>query len=284
MFLPKPGVYRLVNLQSNTALDLSEGDGKSFIGWTKHDNPNQQFVFTPLGHGGGYLIQSAWNGNYATIEDGICTGTAVVGSGFPVTWALEDVTPEMHETHAPRSNGACFRIRWPNSRYVFDLEGYGCDKDGTRIQLAYEKNPVHPCQVWRFEEISYTVPLTSGVNVDAATPLAKFDPGLEVPSGRLVDDLEDESDEDSDYGEFQDASEDGLELELISAVTPINSTPTNKEDKEVEKYKIRRFFDYPDEEEKGSLRQSHMTGIMTTSSTVMTTIAYKNMYSTKPAH
>ncbi|KAJ3806143.1 hypothetical protein F5876DRAFT_50579 [Lentinula aff. lateritia] len=104
-------------------------------GWTKHNNPNQQFVFTPLGHGGGYLIQSAWNGNYATIEDGICTGTAVVGSGFPVTWALEDVTPEMHETYAPRSNGACFRIRWPNSRCVFDLEGYGCDKDGTRVSL-----------------------------------------------------------------------------------------------------------------------------------------------------
>ncbi|KAJ3746935.1 ricin B lectin domain-containing protein, partial [Lentinula raphanica] len=121
-----PGIYRLINLQSHTALDLSEGDGKSFIGWTQHTNANQRFVFTPLGHGGGYLIQSAWNGNYATVQDGICTGVSVVGTGFPATWALEKV--EKGDTF--------FRIRWPNSHYVMDLEGYGSDQDGTRVSLA----------------------------------------------------------------------------------------------------------------------------------------------------
>ncbi|KAJ4465081.1 hypothetical protein J3R30DRAFT_3219453, partial [Lentinula aciculospora] len=116
-------------------------------GWTKHNNSNQQFILTPLGHGGGYLVQNAWNGNYATVEDGISTGVAVVGSGFPATWVLEEIR---HINAGSPSTSNCFRIRWPNSKFVFDLEGYGCDKDGTRIQLAYEQDPVHPCQVWRF--------------------------------------------------------------------------------------------------------------------------------------
>ncbi|KAF5376791.1 hypothetical protein D9757_009480 [Collybiopsis confluens] len=96
----------------------------------------------------GYVIQNAWNGHYATVEDGIGTGISVVGNAFPATWVLEEC-PQ----YARGDGGRCFRIRWPNSRFMIDLEGYGCVKDGTRIQLAYEHQPVHPCQVWRFEEV-----------------------------------------------------------------------------------------------------------------------------------
>ncbi|KAJ3792818.1 hypothetical protein GGU11DRAFT_466616 [Lentinula aff. detonsa] len=141
----KPGTYRLINLQSHTALDLSEGDGRTLIGWTQHNKPNQQFIFTPLGHGGGYLIQNAWNSNYVTVEDGICTGISVVGSGFPATWVVEEIDHGKHDITGLTGN--CFRIRWPNSRYVVDMEGYGCDKDGTRVSLQhlYLFPVVKPC-------------------------------------------------------------------------------------------------------------------------------------------
>ncbi|KAE9390949.1 hypothetical protein BT96DRAFT_832714 [Gymnopus androsaceus JB14] len=214
----KPGTYRLINIQSNTALDLSAGDGRSFSGtfllsqiasctnlrfsgWTKHNNLNQHFIFTPLGHGGGYVIQNAWNGSFATVEDGICTGVPVVASAFPATWVLEECPQWLRgeRTTSRDVDGSyrCFRIRWPNSRYVIDLEGYGCDKDGTRIQLAHEQNPIHPCQVWQFEEVLCTS--SSSERIANATPLLK--------------DAEDGDDE------FYDASDDD-EFSLIQRVLP----------------------------------------------------------------
>ncbi|KIK58543.1 carbohydrate-binding module family 13 protein [Collybiopsis luxurians FD-317 M1] len=194
----KPGIYRLINVQSNTALDLSEGDGRTFIGWTKHGNSNQQFIFIPLGHGGGYVIQSAWNGNYITVEDGICTGVSVVGNAFPVTWVLEECPQWIRGERISSGEGSgrdrCFRIRWPNSRYVVDLEGYGCARDGTKIQLAYEQDPVHPCQIWRFEEVCRA----SVVSDKQINPLA-YTFGMKT-----------EEDDGPDEDDFFDASEDGV--------------------------------------------------------------------------
>lgn len=107
-------------------------------GWSQHQNANQRFIFTPLGHGGGYIIQSEWNGNYMTVEDGICTGIPVVGSAFPATWVLQECPQWLRgERINITGTGRCFRIRWPNSRYVVDLEGYGCDKDGTRVSSLF---------------------------------------------------------------------------------------------------------------------------------------------------
>ncbi|KAJ3994702.1 hypothetical protein F5050DRAFT_429316 [Lentinula boryana] len=216
----KPGTYRLINLQSHTALDLSEGDGRTLIGWTQHNKPNQQFIFTPLGHGGGYLIQNAWNSNYVTVEDGIRTGISVVGSGFPATWAVEEINYEKHNITGLTGN--CFRIRWPNSRYVVDMEGYGCDKDGTRIQLAYEQYPIHPCQVWRFEEVASSVALqTRDLGHDFTGDLSNSESDSESDwegSGQDGDnDIDSENDSDD---EFHDASEDGFEISLLQVELP----------------------------------------------------------------
>ncbi|KAJ3767612.1 hypothetical protein FB446DRAFT_320595 [Lentinula raphanica] len=221
----KPGTYHLINLQSHTALDLSEGDGRSFIGWTQHTNANQRFVFTPLGHGGGYLIQSAWNGNYATVEDGIGTGVSVVGTGFPATWALEKIDSfgsedrEGGDGDGKEKGDTFFRIRWPNSHYVMDLEGYGSDQDGTRIQLAYEQSPAHPCQIWRFEEVESSVDI-AGLDTILAPNDIIFDPksisdsdSEEEESQYSSSDFD--SEDDSSDDEFHDASEDGLDLEGI---------------------------------------------------------------------
>jgi hypothetical protein len=104
-----------------------------FLGWTKHKDINQQFIFTPLGHGGGFAVQSAWNGNYATVEEGICTGIPVVANAFPAAWVLEECPQWLRGKRISDGLTPCFRIRWPNSRFVIDLEGYGCAKNGTKV-------------------------------------------------------------------------------------------------------------------------------------------------------
>lgn len=43
----EPGVYRIVNDQSDTALDLSGYDKRTIIGWPQHGEPNQ-LVRAPL--------------------------------------------------------------------------------------------------------------------------------------------------------------------------------------------------------------------------------------------
>ncbi|KAJ3781081.1 hypothetical protein GGU10DRAFT_336664 [Lentinula aff. detonsa] len=196
----------------HTALDLSEGDGRTLIGWTQHNKPNQQFIFTPLGHGGGYLIQNAWNSNYVTVKDGICTGISVVGS--------EEIDYEKHDITG--LTGHCFRIRWPNSRYVVDMEGYGCDKDGTRIQLAYEQYPVHPCQIWRFEEVASSVALlTRDLGHDFTEDLSNSESDSESDWEGSGQDGDNDTDSENDSDdEFHDASEDGLEISLLQVELP----------------------------------------------------------------
>ncbi|KAJ3718189.1 hypothetical protein C8R42DRAFT_536626, partial [Lentinula raphanica] len=72
---------------------------------------------------------------YATVEDGICTRVPVVGTGFPATWALEKIDCKEREGGDGETGGNMFRIRWPNSHYVMDLEGYRSDKDSTKVSL-----------------------------------------------------------------------------------------------------------------------------------------------------
>ncbi|KAJ3971398.1 hypothetical protein EV361DRAFT_911398 [Lentinula raphanica] len=109
-----------------------------------------------------------------------------------------------------------------------DLEGYGGDKDGTKvgsnasshlqIQLAYEQSPAHPCQIWRFEEVEPPVAIAGLDSTILAPDEIIFDP-------KSISDSEEEesqysssdfdSKDNSSDDEFHDASEDGLDLEGI---------------------------------------------------------------------
>ncbi|KAJ4468913.1 hypothetical protein J3R30DRAFT_3409947 [Lentinula aciculospora] len=124
------------------ALDLSKGDGKSLIGWTKHNNSNQQFILTSLGHGGGYLVQSAWNGNYATVEDGISTGVAV--------WISRHDTGVIRmgrEFSLPTGKILSIHARFGDSRRNYDSDNESDDElhdafeDGLDLVLQQTKAP-----------------------------------------------------------------------------------------------------------------------------------------------
>ena len=44
----EPGVYRIVNEASGTVIDLSAGDNKTVIGWTKNSGNNQLVRVAPF--------------------------------------------------------------------------------------------------------------------------------------------------------------------------------------------------------------------------------------------
>ncbi|GLB42712.1 putative ricin-type beta-trefoil [Lyophyllum shimeji] len=150
----QPGIYQIFNFVSDTAIDLSGGDRKSIIGFPAHDGANQKWELSLLGKG--YSIRSLYTGGYLTIEDGICNGTPIVASPYPVSWALEVDDLEL----------GTWRIVWPGTRFLFDLAGKGDSKPCTPIQL-WERHPFEHCRRWRF--VLQQVP-TLGPAIDPRSP------------------------------------------------------------------------------------------------------------------
>ncbi|KAF8879571.1 ricin B lectin domain-containing protein [Infundibulicybe gibba] len=131
-----PGVYKVVNFVSGTAMDLSGADAKTIIGWDDHGGLNQQWEFTPLG--AGFSICSKFCGQYLTVDGGINQGVAVIGSSYPVSWALE---PDDFDEHI-------WRITWPNTPFLVDLANHGSKELGTLVQLR-DRYPFESSYLWR---------------------------------------------------------------------------------------------------------------------------------------
>lgn len=43
----EPGVYRIINEQSDTAVDLAMNDKRTIVGWPQHGAPNQLVSLRP---------------------------------------------------------------------------------------------------------------------------------------------------------------------------------------------------------------------------------------------
>ncbi|KAJ3741060.1 hypothetical protein EV360DRAFT_76776 [Lentinula raphanica] len=90
--------------------------------------------------------------------------------------------------------GDTFQIRWPNSHYVMDLEGYGSDKDSTTVSLA--------SRVWSRQEQS----LYSSSDFD--------------------------SDSDDSNDKFHDTSENGIEgIGAMMAISRVDNVEVNDSEK-----------------------------------------------------
>ncbi|THU82502.1 hypothetical protein K435DRAFT_569116, partial [Dendrothele bispora CBS 962.96] len=112
---------------------------------------NQQWEFEPIGAGWGLRCVSREKKIYLkylvpSTERGLRHESPLLASGFPVVWDIEKVD---------------WVIRWPRSdgdsgqgkdQLVVDLSDWGSNRSGTRVQLAREQNPTHPCQLWRVVE------------------------------------------------------------------------------------------------------------------------------------
>ncbi|KAI0263566.1 hypothetical protein BC834DRAFT_786051, partial [Gloeopeniophorella convolvens] len=85
------GLYTVTDVRWGMALDLSGADSRSLIAFGAHGWENQQWEFQSCG--AGFLIKSASNGGFLTLEDlqGLhgSGGAEVVAGQFPTCWEME---------------------------------------------------------------------------------------------------------------------------------------------------------------------------------------------------
>ncbi|CAA7264521.1 unnamed protein product [Cyclocybe aegerita] len=149
----KPGVYRIVN-DSNPdfVVDLSGQDLKTIIAFGSHGGKNQQWEFSRLGPG--YSISCLYNGMYMTLGSGISEGGNMIAIPYPVSWAVE----------ADDFEAGVYRIRWPESPFVFDYPG----GTGHTIQLS-NRYPFKPTRLWRLVPVKIDIPQMTAESLEFTT-------------------------------------------------------------------------------------------------------------------
>ncbi|KIY69184.1 carbohydrate-binding module family 13 protein [Cylindrobasidium torrendii FP15055 ss-10] len=129
-------VYRIEAASNGMCADLSGQDHRSLIGFATHDGDNQRWEIVKLG--AGHAIRSVYNGVYLSLrmkDD----SKELVGSKYPISWDICSIDAKA---------GGAFRIRWPESEYLFTMD----DGPNAKIRLAKQKSPASPTQVWRLRE------------------------------------------------------------------------------------------------------------------------------------
>ncbi|KAJ3506077.1 hypothetical protein NLJ89_g7073 [Agrocybe chaxingu] len=167
----KPGVYRIVN-DSNPdfVVDLSGQDLKTVITFGSHGGKNQQVLSNYLSRviipwltelqwefsrlGPGYSIRCLYNGAYITLGSGISEGGNLIATPYPVSWAIE----------ADDFEAGVYRIRWPESPFVFDYPG----GTGYTIQLS-DRYPFKPTRLWRLVPVKIDVPKMAAESFEFTT-------------------------------------------------------------------------------------------------------------------
>ncbi|KAF5319283.1 hypothetical protein D9619_008362 [Psilocybe cf. subviscida] len=131
-----PGVYRIINnVEPNQAFDLSGYDMKAY---PAHEGANQKWDIERLGPG--YTIRSIYNGSYVTLDSGIASGATLIGTPYPVSWAVE---PDDWEA-------GIYRIRWPMSSYIVDMPAIGTHG----VQLSH-RYPFKDRALWRLDPVDH---------------------------------------------------------------------------------------------------------------------------------
>lgn len=160
----KPGIYRIQLADPNPEksdihIDLSGQDLRTIIGFSSHDGDNQRWEFATLG--AGYSIRSVYNGSYLSIDFKALHDLRphVVASSFPVSWDVKLYDAD---------NGV-YRIRWPNSEYVFSMDITAGDLPP--VFLSKQRSNADSSQLWFFRECE-GVPLAAQ---SAADTVVKFD-------------------------------------------------------------------------------------------------------------
>ena len=123
MSIQEGATYTRINVKSQTALDLSGGDGKSIIGFGFHGQGNQQVSsqshrhrrrhvglgceltivrqwVLSKGSSGGWVFRSVATGKYLDIEGAAGDGTPVIASNCSREW---DIWPDEENSNAFRS-------------------------------------------------------------------------------------------------------------------------------------------------------------------------------------
>jgi hypothetical protein len=127
----QPGIYKLINRQSGTAMDLAKDDYTRVIGSPPCDDSIQKWEIAPLG--AGHTIRNLQTGAYLSMK-GLHDKAAIFAGHFPVAWQL--ITVKIDD-----ENAEMIEIRWPHTKWIFDLADYGCSAPGTKVQLKDGTQP-----------------------------------------------------------------------------------------------------------------------------------------------
>ncbi|KAG1881098.1 hypothetical protein F4604DRAFT_462862 [Suillus subluteus] len=123
----QPGIYKFINRQSGTAMDLAENDYTRVVGSPPCDDSIQKWEIAHLG--AGYSIRNMQTGTYISVK-GLQKDAAVTAGHFPVAWQLITVKND-------DENVEMIEIRWPHTGWMFDLAGYGCSAPGTKVRSKF---------------------------------------------------------------------------------------------------------------------------------------------------
>ncbi|KAK6355398.1 hypothetical protein TWF696_004503 [Orbilia brochopaga] len=151
MQLNEGGMYRLINVEGGTVLDLSKTDDISIVGWENNEGENQKWVLGKNSNGQ-WIFKNAERPIYlgVTAFGGVSTfqdGTRLAGSVEPFGW---DIWPD-------DDNPIYFRIGNPGGQkpdLTVDLAN-GKHKNGTPI-LLWTKKPSSDKkknQMWIFQSV-----------------------------------------------------------------------------------------------------------------------------------
>ncbi|KAI5117103.1 hypothetical protein M0805_008222 [Coniferiporia weirii] len=124
----QPGIYKITNFKSETALTLAAYDDRTVVGLEHNKNgsgKNQRWIIDFLGDG--YSIRSARSQGYLSFGCPSGDATPVIAVPHPATWVLE---------HEPGEAEDVFRIHWPNGHYALDLEA-GSPKPLTKVRIHH---------------------------------------------------------------------------------------------------------------------------------------------------
>ncbi|KAG1881095.1 hypothetical protein F4604DRAFT_462467 [Suillus subluteus] len=172
----QPGIYKFINRQSGTAMDLAKNDYARVVGSPPCDDSIQKWEIAPLG--AGHSIRNMQTGTYISVQ-GVQGGAAVLAGHFPVAWQL--ITVKVDD-----ENAEMIEICWPLTRYMFDLH-CGSSAPGTKVHLFdTQQNPVdHRCRLWKpifIRDIHHSV-LLERAGEDDETSSTTTISAADVPEG-----------------------------------------------------------------------------------------------------
>ncbi|KAG5649841.1 hypothetical protein H0H81_001810, partial [Sphagnurus paluster] len=81
--------YHIVNVKSDTALDLSGTDGHSILGWNKHNGDNQKWVLDNVNNQ--WTFKNVGTGRYLGVAGHPGDGTPLTAVDHSVGW---DIWPD----------------------------------------------------------------------------------------------------------------------------------------------------------------------------------------------
>jgi len=82
-------MFYIINKKSDTAMDLSDGDRTSVIGWGRHGGDNQKWKF--IHEGSGYAIENIGFGKYLNIAGEPGNDVRLIGNDSKRLW---DIRPD----------------------------------------------------------------------------------------------------------------------------------------------------------------------------------------------